>query len=153
MKVINDFRGEYRFLSNYYIHPDGLSVEHRFQAAKADNEEQYNYVIMAETPKQARGRGQSIKMKKNWESTKDETMYGCLIQKFSDPGLRKSLLNTGEAYLEEGNWWHDNYWGSCSCEKCKTKSKQNKLGLLLMRVRHEIRQEIINKQENEYAII
>lgn len=140
ISLINDFRKEYRFLSNYHIHPDGSSIEHRFQAAKAINEDEYNYVMMAETPKQARGRGQSIKMRDDWELIKDSVMYNCLVDKFKHPELGAKLLATGNAYLEEGNWWHDNYWGVCTCEKCADKHKQNRLGLLLMRVRHEIRQ-------------
>jgi predicted NAD-dependent protein-ADP-ribosyltransferase YbiA (DUF1768 family) len=28
------------------------------------------------------------------------------------------LLATGDRDLIEGNTWHDNFWGVCSCPKC-----------------------------------
>ena len=45
---------------------------------------------------------------------------------------------TGDAELIEGNTWHDNYWGVCSCSKCNGRGK-NRLGKLLMKVREELR--------------
>jgi predicted NAD-dependent protein-ADP-ribosyltransferase YbiA (DUF1768 family) len=39
--------------------------------------------------------------------------------------------------LIEGNYWHDNCWGSCTCIKCADRPKQNALGKILMLVREE----------------
>ena len=57
--------------------------------------------------------------------------------KFSDEFLKQQLLSTGEELIE-GNYWHDNFWVSCSCEKCGNRG-QNNLGKLLMKLRSEYR--------------
>jgi predicted NAD-dependent protein-ADP-ribosyltransferase YbiA (DUF1768 family) len=49
------------------------------------------------------------------------------------------LLSTGDMELTEGNWWHDNFYGSCSCVKCGGKG-QNNLGKILMDVRLNLKQ-------------
>ena len=46
------------------------------------------------------------------------------------------LLATGGEELIEGNWWHDNFFGVCTCGPCDGKGKNN-LGKILMRVREE----------------
>ena len=62
-------------------------------------------------------------------------MEEALRKKFSDPGLRKALLDTGDEYLEEGNTWRDEYWGVCNG------IGKNRLGKLLMKIRDELRQQ------------
>jgi predicted NAD-dependent protein-ADP-ribosyltransferase YbiA (DUF1768 family) len=62
--------------------------------------------------------------------------YG-LRQKFSKPEFISLLLNTSNREIIEGNYWHDNYWGSCTCDKCGNKGL-NKLGILLMKIRKEL---------------
>lgn len=52
-------------------------------------------------------------------------------EKFKDEQLKEMLLSTGNADIIEGNYWHDNFWGQCSCEKCVGKGKNN-LGKILM---------------------
>ena len=68
-------------------------------------------------------------------------MYQCVKAKFQDPELKNLLLETKHRYLVEGTTWHDNYWGNCSCEKCKSIQGNNQLGKTLMRVREELRKE------------
>jgi predicted NAD-dependent protein-ADP-ribosyltransferase YbiA (DUF1768 family) len=66
-------------------------------------------------------------------------MLRLLREKFTDhPGLRGKLLATGDAYLEERNYWHDVIWGACTCSTHKG-GGQNMLGVLLMIVRGELR--------------
>lgn len=48
--------------------------------------------------------------------------------------LKNKLKTTGNTTIIEGNYWHDNFWGSCHCLKCKGKG-QNHLGNLLMKIR------------------
>ena len=71
-------------------------------------------------------------------------MYQGLKLKFSDPILKEKLLATGNEKLEEGNWWHDNFWGNCYCPKCKNIEGVNKLGKLLMLLRKELKDEQSN---------
>lgn len=149
--VIDKFDDEYAFLSNFY--PSKIlynghklwfapTIEHAFQASKTiDAEEEYD-IIMAYTPGQAKKLGRHCHIRQDWEEIKDDVMYKLLKKKFSIPELRNKLLATGDVMLIEGNWWHDNYWGSCACKKCNNNGK-NKLGELLMQIRKEL-------QKNEF---
>lgn len=65
-------------------------------------------------------------------------MYEALQKKFADDQLKEKLLTTGDEWLEEGNTWHDNYWGICHCDRCQNKIGQNNLGKLLMKLRTEL---------------
>jgi hypothetical protein len=58
-----------------------------------------------------------------------------LMQKFSKHEFKSLLLSTENMFLEEGNYWHDNFWGNCYCKKCKNIIGKNQLGKLLMKVR------------------
>jgi hypothetical protein len=55
-----------------------------------------------------------------------------LRMKFSDPFLRKLLLNTGSSMLIEGNNYGDRFWGKVN------DIGSNHLGELLMSVRADI---------------
>jgi predicted NAD-dependent protein-ADP-ribosyltransferase YbiA (DUF1768 family) len=69
-------------------------------------------------------------------------MYRIQLAKYrQNPHLRAALLATGDAELEEGNWWHDNTWGNCKCERCCGVEGYNMLGNILMKVRKELREE------------
>jgi predicted NAD-dependent protein-ADP-ribosyltransferase YbiA (DUF1768 family) len=58
-------------------------------------------------------------LRKDWEQASLGIMEGLVRQKFSlYPTLREKLLATGDEELVEGNYWHDNFWGACSCRKC-----------------------------------
>lgn len=48
--------------------------------------------------------------------------------------LKELLLATDDAYLEEGNTWHDTCWGV----DAKTGEGQNHLGKILMKIREEL---------------
>ena len=52
--------------------------------------------------------------------------------------LREKLKATGDATLIEGNHWHDNRWGKCTCDKCQNKEGQNWLGKILMEIRETL---------------
>ena len=67
-------------------------------------------------------------------------MNDILRAKFAVPELAEKLLkDTRDRYIEEGNNWHDNYWGNCSCEKCEKIIGKNMLGKILMRIRTDIK--------------
>lgn len=142
--MINCFDKEYAFLSNFYeceikinksIFP---SAEHAFQAGKAINFNDYFTIMNASTPGKAKRLGRTIQLNPKWETIKDNVMTRIVRAKFmQNEELKEKLLATGEEYLEEGNWWHDNYWGNCTCEKCRNILGQNKLGKILMNIRKE----------------
>jgi len=137
MKKINRFDKEYSFLSNFYSSPiwdDGIvypTVEHYFQAMKTLDPNQRRTISMAATPGIAKRMGRKVQLRKDWEQVKEHYMLFALRQKFLDPTLKERLLATGDTYLEEGNTWHDTYWGVCNGVG------ENRLGYLLMQVREE----------------
>ena len=140
-EVIDRFTGPYAFLSNF--HPCRVtfygmtfpSVEAAFQAAKcADHRDRAQFLAM--TPEQAKRFGRQIRMRDDWDARKLTIMHNLLVHKFSEnPDLIPKLLATGGAVLVEGNTWHDNYWGCCTCSRCGGRRGRNNLGRLLMELR------------------
>lgn len=142
--TINKFFGEYRWLSNFHVvdvefegrvYP---STEHAYQAAKSDNEEIREMFSKIETPGKAKMASLALICPPGWhESRKFEVMEQVLREKFlKNEVLKKKLLDTGSQDLIEGNTWHDNCWGTCTCPKCGN-SGQNNLGKILMKIRKE----------------
>lgn len=137
--MIDRFNDKYFFLSNFSPSPFRIdyvlfpTMEHYFQANKADNQNDYLHIAYAPTPGEAKRLGRKIQLRPDWEKIKDNVMLTGLRKKFADPELRNLLLATGDEELIEGNYWGDTYWGVCNGVG------QNKLGKLLMQVREEIK--------------
>jgi predicted NAD-dependent protein-ADP-ribosyltransferase YbiA (DUF1768 family) len=73
-------------------------------------------------------------------------MLHLLRAKFiSIPEHAEKLLATGNATLIEGNHWHDQYWGDCTCAKHRDVPGMNILGKLLMQVREELRSPLYSR--------
>ena len=143
--VIKSFRGEHRFLSNFYQFPfeyEGLTYpnsEAAFQAQKCiDPADRVKYTQI-KNPLRAKQMGKREQLRPDWGEVSYDIMDAVLHQKFAVPELAQMLLATGDAYLEEGNHWHDNRWGNCTCDKCRDKEGQNWLGKILMGIRDELR--------------
>jgi hypothetical protein len=144
-KKITSFKDEYRFLSNFYQHLfeyKGLvypNAEAAFQAQKCRTDEERTKYTTQKNPVRAKQMGKKEpNLPKDWDVISYDIMSGVLQAKFSVPELAEKLKSTGSAHIEEGNQWHDNRWGNCSCEKCGAKPGQNWLGKILMRIRSEI---------------
>lgn len=137
--VVTRFSGPYEFLSNFHRMPDGTTLEHHYQAAKTHNEVQAQFVMNSLTPAVAKRRGRAVTMRPDWEEVKRDVMLRLLRARFEKEPYRSMLLATDDAYLEEGNTWHDQYWGSCTCTRHWQAEGQNWLGKLLMQVREELR--------------
>lgn len=140
MQVINEFKGQYRFLSNFYMsgcyyesepYP---SSEHAYMAAKTEDLKLREQIAKCPTPAEAKKMGRSIKLRAGWEDMKYGVMVDILRSKFNHPVLKDWLLRTGDAELIEGNWWGDKVWGVC----LKTNQGKNMLGQALMQVRSEL---------------
>lgn len=136
--MIDNFDGEYAFLSNFYESPmtiQGITYptnEHFFQAMKTLDPSERKKIASAQTPGQAKRLGRQVKLRWDWEGVKEDVMLIGLRYKFSNPDLKEKLLATGNEELVEGNWWGDQYWGVCDG------IGKNKLGKLLMKVREEL---------------
>lgn len=147
MEKINNFKDEYRFLSNFYqfdFEYDGIvyhNAEAAFQAQKCKTVEEKKEFALIKNPVIAKRKGRSVKDLDihEWNEKREKIMLEILRVKFSIPKLKEKLLKTGEAELIEGNTWHDNYWGSCMCDRCNSKKKENNLGKILMTIRYELK--------------
>ena len=135
--MINSFRGEYAFLSNFYEVPvtwEGLTYknsEAAFQAAKT-LADRTPFTTM--TPREAKKAGRKVKLRDDWEQIKYNILYEVCYSKFTqNPELKEKLLATGNQWLEEGNTWGDRIWGTVNGVG------QNMLGKILMLVREDIR--------------
>lgn len=142
-KAINRFNGKYAFLSNFslvrlhYEEWTYQSVENAFQAQKSlDPNVRFDFRWMQ--PWEAKREGYKVKLRSDWEEKKVQIMRELLRLKFEHPSLAKLLLETGDAFLEEGNKHHDQVWGVCYCKKHKGVGR-NFLGALLMEVRAELK--------------
>ncbi len=152
--TINSFQGTYRFLSNFWsarVYLDGVwypSTENAFQAAKTLNPtERAKFVNCSAVESKKLGRAVTLRL--DWEDVKIDVMRKLLMQKFSSGELRQQLLETGDAFLIEGNNWGDRFWGMTYSEDVEDIGQMtglNHLGKLLMEVReHYRRKTIINE--------
>lgn len=141
--VIESFRDEYRFLSNFAllesptIH-EGLAyiTNEHFYIAMKTNDVRLREEVAAHPLKGVKKFGRTLPIRKEWEHIKLTVMKHGLMHKFSDsnPILRQQLIDTGDVYIQEGNHWGDKFWGVC----LKTNKGDNHLGRLLMQIRDEI---------------
>ncbi len=131
-KIINEFRGNYSYLSNFYIEPDGTHVEGEYQRAKCMTPRD-RHRFDGLTPAQCKAEGKKVELRPDWNDVKVSIMKGLVYQKFLDhPRLAERLLLTGDSPLEESNWWGDTVWGT------HYGKGQNLLGIILMEVRNQL---------------
>lgn len=143
--MIDQFLGEYRFLSNFFLCPvytDGEyypSSEHAYQAAKTNDPHWKEAILWKDksefvynTPGKAKKLGRMAPLRPDWEEVKLQVMERILRRKFTNPNLRARLVATKDHYLLEGNNWGDTFWGVCDG------SGKNHLGKLLMKIRQEL---------------
>jgi N-glycosidase YbiA len=136
---IGTFQGQYRFLSNFWpatveyegiVYPD---VEHAYQSAKTLDMNQRRRIAALPTPAEAKRAGEALPLRADWLQIKYQVMLVCVRYKFTHhPELAEKLLATGDAYLQEGNYWGDRIWGVYQGQGT------NWLGKILMRVRNEL---------------
>jgi ribA/ribD-fused uncharacterized protein len=136
MKIAGFFN-EFRFLSNFYFakvkfdEVEYESVEHAYQALKAEDRAEHDYVASRPTAKAAKAAAYKIKtFRQDWDEVKLSIMERLVLSKFSNNSdLRNFLILTHPYELEETNTWGDTFWGVCNGEG------ENHLGKILMRVR------------------
>lgn len=135
---IDNFRGEFFFLSNFYpitLKVDGKiyhSSEHYYQACKALNVDEHEMIRNTETPAATKKVARKItSFDPNWDTNRLDVMRKVLEVKFSIPELREALLATDGFELIEGNWWGDDFWGVCDGQG------ENHLGKMLMEIREK----------------
>lgn len=144
--MITEFRGKYARFSNFYSCPvewEGKqypTTEHAFAAAKTTDPLEAEAIRTAPTPGKAKKLGKLVVHKHpDWGKIKPVIMLGLLRIKFSKEPFKSLLLSTDDEEICEGNWWHDNFWGDCTCAGCSHIEGHNTLGKILMLVRKELR--------------
>jgi ribA/ribD-fused uncharacterized protein len=136
--TISSFKGNYDFLSNFYLCPMSFngtiygSSEAAFQAQKT-----FDYTIReifsTLSPKLSKRLGNAIRCRPDWDTIKVKLMEEIVREKFTQNlDLAKRLISTGEEELVEGNTWRDTFWGVCNGVG------ENHLGKILMNIREEL---------------
>lgn len=141
--VIDTFAKEYLFLSNFAAAPTPHrgwlypTSEHAFAAAKTCDLGVVAAIRDVEDPARAKVIGRAAPLVDGWESGgKFLAMEEVVSAKFEhNPELAGLLVATQGSLLVEGNTWHDQVWGSCSCNEHRELPGGNALGVILMAVR------------------
>lgn len=106
------------------------NVEAAYQAKKCVNQEDFELIWNAKSPREARNLGQKVKLIDGWDTIKYCIMLECVLAKFlQNPNLAAELLTSGDEELVEDSTV-DYYWG-CG----KDGSGLNMLGKVLTEVR------------------
>ena len=139
-KVIDRFREEYDFLSNFYpseLDYNGLhflNAEATFQAQKCLTEDEKLQFVNLPSNKSKR-LGRQVQLRPDWEDVKAEIMEEIVRAKFlQNPDIAEKLLATGDIPIIEGNTWGDTCWGVDT----RTGKGNNLLGKILMKIRNEL---------------
>jgi ribA/ribD-fused uncharacterized protein len=139
--MIKEFSEENRWLSNFakvsitYNEYTYNSVEAAYQAQKYNNPDWKRFCVDPKnTPGLIKKSSRFIKLVENWEDIKVQVMEELLVLKFKQEPYKTLLKNTGDEYIQEGNYWEDKYWGVC----LKTNQGENHLGKIIMDIRKEI---------------
>lgn len=143
--MIDNFRGDYFFLSNFSPSPlifagmEWPSVEHAYQAWKSREWPIRELICKLPDAARARKAGRSLPRRRDWNRVKEPLMLALLRCKFGQSKeLALKLLATGDEELVEGNDWGCVFWGMVKDADGKW-TGENHLGLLLMQVREELR--------------
>lgn len=122
-----------------------LTIEHFFQASKAETLSSHEFVRQAEGPWEAKAAGRSVPMREDWDAPHADydgnpVKYGYMLiglrVKFAQPEFRDQLLATGNRQIAEDSPT-DDIWGIR--DKRGGLTGQNLLGRALMQVRRELR--------------
>lgn len=137
-----EFSGELDFCSNFF--PRSMIMhgvyfrtrEHAFQWHKfIHNPLIQGQILSRPTPLEAKWeakRHQSFR-RPDWLSESIPTMENVVETFFSQwRDMNQRLLDTGNKHLEEKNYWHDTFWGTCNGVG------ENWLGRILMTVRFRL---------------
>lgn len=136
---VGRFVGRFYDLSNFGGRLDWISSEHLYHLCKAkpgDWESQL-YILAADSPGEAKRRGNAIPLREDWEKIKYDVMTVVVQVKFA-PGTKfaQLLLSTDDRELIEGNYHGDSYWGV----DLRQDFGANKLGEILMWWRDQLRE-------------
>lgn len=142
--MIDRFRGEYSFLSNFYEGKEFTYKEMKFTNAEAAFQSQKDLSRASEfemlRPSDSKRLGRRVALRQDWEEVKIKVMYEVCYAKFTqDDALRNKLVGTGDKELIEGNFHGDRCWGMILSQKDNKWVGSNLLGKVLMKLREDLR--------------
>ena len=135
--------------SNYGFYKNNIfykTVEHYYQSEKFDNNVIKEKIINSNTPKEASNIGRDRKniRKNNFNSIKNQVMLDGVLEKFrQNKSILYKLIETRNEEIIE-NTVDEYYWGIG-----KDKSGKNHFGKILMKARHILKKELIEKLIDE----
>lgn len=142
--MINAFKDEYRFLSNFYPcrlklgELEFTSTEQAYQFAKCVHDKDKEKMLTL-GPGACKSLAKKIEVRPDFHDIKLRLMEYIVREKFKqNPELGSLLVNTGHREIVEGNTWGDVYWGVY-----KGKG-ENHLGKILMSIRADLLLEACN---------
>lgn len=146
--LIDSFKGQYAFLSNFYVCPfpivvgskQAKTVEALFQANKTLDPITQDKILSLSTGTAAKKLGQKVELRPDWDEKKVGIMEYLISLKFPlsaslpNGSLTQKLVATGDAHLVEGNDWGDQFWGCVRPPDVQNGPwmGQNWLGVILM---------------------
>lgn len=148
VEPIIEFRGDYRFLSNFfparivYLGVEYNSVENAYVSAKVRyskipsglKEKLIHNTLPVLTSGQAKSVGRQLgTLELVWNRDRLHIMRSLVEQKFENEELYQMLRDTGTREIIEGNTWNDTFWGQCPIG-----NGSNHLGKILMSIRDDI---------------
>lgn len=143
------FKNQLAYLSNFYpatVYVRGIvypSSEHAYQAQKTLDPLEELQIRHATSPGRAKRLGSKCTLRSNWSNKRIGCMLLVVYCKFNQhPGLAFKLSRIRDTWLIENNYWHDNFWGNCTCAKCENIKGQNNLGKILSQVKSLLNEEI-----------
>lgn len=143
--MINHFRGEYSWLSNFaeckirYGSLTFNSVELFYIAMKIDDDDLKRREISLSSASEAgqwKKASKEWKLREDWDDIKLNVMEYALRQKFSQEPFKSKLIATGSQNIQEGNYWNDTFWGVDL--KQNPNYGENHLGRMIMKIRDEL---------------
>ena len=146
--MITEFKGAYSWLSNFapcaisYKERMYASVEHAYISAKSDDEEWKAFCADSNnSPGKVKRKSKKVVLREDWNLIKVAIMKELVEKKYAQAPYQQLLLDTGNCYIQEGNWWGDIFWRV----DLTTNKGANKLGLLIMEIRKELQKANINQ--------
>ncbi len=143
--LIDRFRGPHFFLSNFSPAPTPHrghlfpTSEHAYMAARTTDRDAIAAILATGEPADAQRVGRAAPLVDDWERIRLGVMEEIVTAKFvHNPELAAKLAATAGAGLLEGNTWHDQFWGDCTCREDRDIPGANALGTILMTVRYHL---------------
>lgn len=112
-------------------------VETFYQAMKSENKEDWARISKM-TASESKRVGRALVIRADWDQVKEKFMMQALRHKF-DPVTGPhwhAILMDNKQPIVEWNYWHDIYWGKCTCSR-HNGIGSNRLGVLLTQLRDE----------------